>query len=107
MLVLDVPKGSSAAKAGLMGSYRADDGGVVLGDVIIGVNDDKVDTDLDLFRAIDKFAPGDKISVVISRLVDLGGGVPGAEELRLKIELQESKSVNGDLPLDRNWGVKA
>lgn len=107
VLVLDVPKGSSAAKAGLMGSYRADDGGVVLGDVIIGVNDDKVDTDLDLFRAIDKFAPGDKISVVISRLVDLGGGVPGAEELRLKIELQESKSVNGDLPLDRNWGVKA
>ena len=42
VLVLDVPSGSSAAQAGLRGSYRADDGSVVLGDVITAINSDKV-----------------------------------------------------------------
>ena len=38
ILVLDVPGGSAADAAGLKGSYRAADGGVVLGDVITAVN---------------------------------------------------------------------
>ena len=42
VLVLDVPSGSAAAQAGLRGSYRADDGSVVLGDVITAINDDQV-----------------------------------------------------------------
>jgi len=42
VLVLDVPSGSLAAKAGLKGSYRSSSGEVVLGDVITGVNRDAV-----------------------------------------------------------------
>ena len=34
--------GSEASKAGLLGSYRGDDGRVVLGDVIVEINNDKV-----------------------------------------------------------------
>lgn len=54
VLVLDVPPNSEASRAGLLGSSRRADGQVVLGDVIVGINGDKVDSDIDLFRAIDK-----------------------------------------------------
>ena len=65
----------------------------------------QVDTDLDLFRAIDKHQPGERVTVLISRLVNRGGVVE-AVEVQLNVVLQESPSVNGDTPLDRNWGVR-
>ena len=42
VLVLDVPTGSSAAKAGMKGSYRLPNGEVALGDVITAVNAEEV-----------------------------------------------------------------
>ena len=42
---------------------------------------------------------------MISRLVNRGGAIEPIE-MRLNIVLQESPSVNGDVPLDRNWGVR-
>jgi hypothetical protein len=42
---------------------------------------------------------------LISRLVNRGGVVE-AVEVQLNVVLQESPSVNGDTPLDRNWGVR-
>lgn len=87
VLVLDVPAGSSAAKAGLRGSYRSASGEPVLGDVIVGVNGDTVRTDLDLFRAIDKFAPGERVTVRVQRLRP-GGDRLVEDETRLSIELQ-------------------
>ena len=107
--MLDVPRGSAASKAGLLGSSRSDSGQVLLGDVITGVNGDRVDTDLDLFRAIDKFSPGDRVTVVVQRFGRSGAGGQSttAEELKIPVELQESPSTNGDLPLDDRWGVRA
>lgn len=93
VLVLDVPNGSPASKAGLLGSYRRDDGRVVLGDVITGINNDEVDSDLDLFRAIDKYAPGEKITVVTQRLVEGSDGQLTAQEKRLSLVLQATDAA--------------
>jgi len=90
VLVLDVPRGSAASKSGLLGSSRSDTGQVLLGDVITGVNGERVDTDLDLFRAIDKFSPGDRVTVVVQRFSrSVAGGQSNiAEELKFAVELQ-------------------
>ena len=93
VLVLDVPKGSAASKAGLQGSYRRDDGGVVLGDVITGINGDSVATDLDLFRAIDKYAPGESITVIVQRLVENADGRIDATEKQLTLVLQATEAA--------------
>jgi len=109
VLVLDVPSGSLAAEAGLKGSYRSSSGEVVLGDVITAVNRDAVKTDLDLFRAIDKYAPGETVTLTVARLSDADGGQRLEEkELRLPIQLQEYfDDEGGYLPLTGNWGVRA
>jgi len=94
VLVLDVPSGSLAAEAGLKGSYRSSSGEVVLGDVITAVNRDAVKTDLDLFRAIDKYAPGETVTLTVARLSDADAGRGLQEkELRLPIQLQATEAV--------------
>ena len=88
-----MPKGSAASRAGLLGSYRRDDGGVVLGDVITGINGDAVNTDLDLFRAIDKYAPGESVTVVVQRLVENADGRTDVRETRLTLTLQATEAA--------------
>jgi S1-C subfamily serine protease len=88
VLVLDVPKGSSAAQAGLRGSYRSTDGSVVLGDVITGINGDAVASEIDLFRAVDKYKPGDAVTLKVSRLSPQPGGGLMEEEVRLSVKLK-------------------
>jgi len=98
VLVLDVPTASSAAKAGLRGSYRGSSGEVVLGDVITGVNGDKVDSDLDLFRAIDKYQPGETVNLKVARLREdgsrgAGQAVRGEDELKVAVQLQATEAI--------------
>ena len=93
VLVLDVPKGSTAALAGLRGSFRSADGSVVLGDVITGVDGDQISTEIDLFRAIDKYRPGDAVTLTISRLRAQPDGNVSEEELRIGIKLQAMDAV--------------
>ena len=50
-------------------------GTLAVGDVITGVNGDKVETDLDLFRAIDKYSPGESVTLKVARLRKDGGAV--------------------------------
>lgn len=49
--------------------------------------------DLDLFRAIDKYAPGDRVSVEVSRLQRRAGGGIAEEMARLSIVLQATDTV--------------
>eukprot|EP00316_Scyphosphaera_apsteinii_P016215 CAMPEP_0119344722 /NCGR_PEP_ID=MMETSP1333-20130426/107116_1 /TAXON_ID=418940 /ORGANISM="Scyphosphaera apsteinii, Strain RCC1455" /LENGTH=385 /DNA_ID=CAMNT_0007357167 /DNA_START=190 /DNA_END=1347 /DNA_ORIENTATION=+ len=93
VLVLDVPKNSAASKAGLQGSYRRADGEVVLGDVITGINGEQVSSDIDLFRAIDKYTPGETVSVRVTRLRSVGSGKPSEQEVRLSVRLQATEAV--------------
>ncbi|KAL1510860.1 hypothetical protein AB1Y20_005693 [Prymnesium parvum] len=67
VLVLSVPKPSPAADAGLRGTYRDSDGSIVLGDVIVGLQEDVIKSDYDLFKALDKCNPGQTVSLTVER----------------------------------------
>ena len=69
------------------------DGEVVLGDVIVGVNGEKIDSDLDLFRAIDKFSPGESVRVDVSRLNKGAGGKLAEGEASVTVKLQATEAV--------------
>ena len=64
--VLAVPPGGPAARAGMRGIAQTADG-LILGDVIVGVDDQKVDDYDDLYNALDQKHPGDTVSVKVNR----------------------------------------
>jgi S1-C subfamily serine protease len=66
VIVLAVPPGSSAAAAGLRGVTRGR-GRLVLGDVIIGVDDKRVETFDDLYTVLDSHKPNDVVKVTVAR----------------------------------------
>lgn len=67
VLVLDVPTNSPAFKAGMRGTKRTEDGLIEIGDVIIQIEGDMVDTEADLISSLEKYKPGDRIKVVVNR----------------------------------------
>jgi S1-C subfamily serine protease len=68
VLLLEVAPGSAAAKAGMRGTYRdARDGSLVIGDVILSVDKQKVQSVEDLLAAVEERAPGDDVAVVVLR----------------------------------------
>jgi S1-C subfamily serine protease len=66
VVVLSVPPGGAAERAGMRGITQTAEG-LVLGDVIVGVNDDKVDDFDDLYNLLDQRRAGDKVNVKIRR----------------------------------------
>jgi S1-C subfamily serine protease len=66
VIVLDVVAGSPAEKAGLRGITQTH-GGISLGDVIVGLGDQKVDDFDDLYNAIDRHRAGDLVDVKVRR----------------------------------------
>mmetsp|Transcript_4748 Transcript_4748/g.15580 ORF Transcript_4748/g.15580 Transcript_4748/m.15580 type:complete len:202 (-) Transcript_4748:174-779(-) len=69
VLVLGVPVNSRAAAAGLRPTVRRADGSISLGDVIIAIDETAVDTEADLYRALDKYQPGQTVSLTVVRFV--------------------------------------
>lgn len=67
VLVLRVPPNSEAALAGLRGSERDASGAVDLGDVIVECDGKSIQSEADLFRALDSHQPGDIVKVVVKR----------------------------------------
>jgi len=67
VLVLKVPEGSEAERAGLRGSMRDSEGSVVIGDVIVECDGRSVGSEADLFKALDTHAPGDVVKVKVLR----------------------------------------
>lgn len=65
VLVLDVPEGSAAERAGLRGTSRQTFGSLNIGDVIIAVDSDQVTNEGDLFKALDKHKVGDVVSLKV------------------------------------------
>ena len=116
VLILNVPKGSNAARAGLRGSSRGEQGDVTFGDVIIGLGERctasdaaectyaEVKDERDLFRALERFEPGERVSLRIGRMAEGGKEV----ELTVELTLQALEGADdGLLPLDKGWGVLA
>jgi S1-C subfamily serine protease len=67
ILILDAPEGSAAEIAGLRGTVRMSNGNIQLGDIITAIGDDKITSEADLFKAIEKYHVGDRVTLQILR----------------------------------------
>ncbi|KAK6928199.1 PDZ domain [Dillenia turbinata] len=82
-LVLQVPGNSLAAKAGLLPTTRGFAGKIVLGDIIVAVDNKTVKSKAELSKALDDYSVGDKVLLRIQR---------GSENLELSLVLEENSS---------------
>uniref|UniRef100_A0A0E0DF27 PDZ domain-containing protein n=1 Tax=Oryza meridionalis TaxID=40149 RepID=A0A0E0DF27_9ORYZ len=80
-LILQVPGGSAAAKAGLVPTSRGFAGNIVLGDIIVAVDGKPIKGKSDLSRVLDDYGVGDKVSLTFQR---------GAETLEVTLPLEEA-----------------
>ena len=67
VLILQVGRGTGAAQAGLRGMQQTEMGDIELGDIIVGIDNDKVANSDDLFRVLDKHQIGETVQVQIWR----------------------------------------
>ncbi len=66
-LVLDVIKNSAADRAGILPTYRDRSGTIRLGDIIVGINNETVTSNNDLYLELEKYNPGDTVRVKLLR----------------------------------------
>jgi S1-C subfamily serine protease len=67
VLILQVARGSGAANAGLRGLQQTENGDVEIGDIILGINGEKVANQDELFRITEKHQVGETVQVLILR----------------------------------------
>jgi S1-C subfamily serine protease len=67
VLILEAQDGGAAARAGLVGTQKAPDGSLVLGDLIVAMNDQAIADVNDLYRELDKHKVGDTVTLAVER----------------------------------------
>ena len=67
VIILQVAPGEAAANAGLRGVTQTENGDFELGDIIVGIDNEKVANSDDLYRTLDKHQVGDTIQVQVFR----------------------------------------
>ena len=67
VLVIEVAAGGAAANAGLRGLTQTEDGDVEIGDIIVGINGQKVVNSDDLYEILDKHEVGETVNVEVVR----------------------------------------
>jgi putative serine protease PepD len=67
VLIWQVAQGSAAANAGLRGLQQTESGDVEIGDIIVGIDSEKVANSDDLYRVLDKHKVGDTVNVQVMR----------------------------------------
>lgn len=67
VLIVQTLPGSAAAAAGLRGLTQTENGDVEIGDIIVGIDGQKVDSTDDLTRILDKHQIGDTVQVAVVR----------------------------------------
>jgi S1-C subfamily serine protease len=92
VLVLDVPLGSAAEKAGMKGTRRTETGLVEIGDIITIVGNKVINTEADLFQAVENYKPGEKVDVRVSRFKASDDKLI-TTEVTLTMTLQSSESL--------------
>lgn len=92
VLVLDVPTDSPAYKAGMRGTRRTEAGLIEIGDIIVQVGETPIDTEADLFKALENFKPGDRVKITVSRL-EPSGDTFKSKEFVLTVQLKASDSL--------------
>ena len=91
ILVLDSPKNSPAGQAGIRGTSRGPDGGLVLGDIIVGVDDAPVNTEADLFKAVqENHQVGDEVTVKVERYT-----FPDKAAMQENFENRQNEAAHG------------
>ncbi|CAB9522867.1 Do-like 8, chloroplastic [Seminavis robusta] len=102
VLVLDVPEDSAAYRAGMRGTRRTESGLIELGDILSKVGDTVINTESDLFRALENYKPGDKIDITVNRVsVDPTSTNTGVtlKELKITMPLQSSVDIERKMNL--------
>ena len=66
-LVIDVIKGGAAEQAGVQPTMRDSDGGIRLGDLIVGMGGEAITNNNDLILALEKYEPGDVVDLRLLR----------------------------------------
>ena len=66
LIVISVPPESGAAKAGLRGVTRTRQG-IAIGDIIIGIDEKRVETFDDLYTVLDAHKPNDTVKITVAR----------------------------------------
>ena len=82
VLIMQVARGSGAAAAGLRGLQQTETGDIELGDIIVGIDNDKVTNSDDLFRVLDTHQIGEVVQVQIWR---------NGRRLAVPVRLMESR----------------
>ncbi|HEY5871540.1 MAG TPA: trypsin-like peptidase domain-containing protein [Candidatus Tectomicrobia bacterium] len=67
VLIIEVDRGSAAEAAGLRGTHVDARGGTKLGDIIVAIDGDRIETSNDLFNAMEKRAVGATVKVAVIR----------------------------------------
>jgi putative serine protease PepD len=67
VMIWEIAPNGSAAAAGLRGLAQTEDGDIVMGDIIVAIDGEKVSEKDDLFRVLDKHQIGDVVKVEIFR----------------------------------------
>ena len=67
LLILQLDPNGSAAAAGLRGTSESPDGELIIGDIITGVDGEKVESQNDLYRILDKHQFNDVVQVEVVR----------------------------------------
>ncbi len=80
IIVGEVVEGSPAEKAGIRGLQRNRLGALLIGDVIVGINEHEVKDYDDLYNALDRYRVGQEVTVKLRR---------GDEVISLKVELTD------------------
>ena len=98
VLVLNVPEGSPAAKAGLKGTRRTESGLIEVGDIIGKVGDKIINVESDLFQALEDYKPGDMVKVTVYRVASVNDELQ-IKTVELMIELQSSADLEKNLQI--------
>ena len=79
ILIIEVEKGGAADTAGLRGTRVDAKGGMALGDILVGIDSDRIETSNDLLNALEKRAVGETVKVTVMR---------GESRLSMSVKLQ-------------------
>jgi putative serine protease PepD len=86
VLIWQIAEGGAASNAGLRGLTQTEDGEIALGDIIVGIDGEKVRNADDLYRALDKRQVGQTVGVEVVR---------NGQRLTVPVRLQESPVRRG------------
>ncbi|CEM08579.1 unnamed protein product [Vitrella brassicaformis CCMP3155] len=95
VLVLDVPRESPAAQAGMKGTRRSVAGYIELGDIIVSLDDKPINDEGDLFQVLEDLQPGQTVKISVLRAE--GTGIPSTavqtKRLDLSIKLASNEQI--------------